>query len=113
MVILNIPKYLLIHSIIYQEKIDDDGWGREEYGPEIVIDNVRVELNAKRVKSTNSEGEEFAHKIFVDRINSSQFPDFKLGSKIIFNGHDYKIVDVKILYALKPVIPHHYELVVK
>lgn len=103
-----IPKIALIHSIEYKEKQSDDGWDPVEAEP-TPINNVRVELKTSFIRTSTGKGEQYNALVFVDRVNSSQFPDFVAGSTIIFEGKEYELKDTNPIYDFGP-LPHHYEL---
>lgn len=103
-----IPKQLLIHSIDYEHYTGNDGWD-DTWDDAITIENVRVEPVTAIKRSSNAEGDEANHVVFVDRVNSSAFPDFAIKSRIIFDGVSREVVDVKPFYAFGSE-PHHYEV---
>ena len=52
-------------------------------------------------------------KMFYDLVSSSGLTDKPTNnSKVIFNNHEYKIVDTDILCA-ESSTPHHYEVLLK
>lgn len=108
MTIKSIPKRLLIHSIEYEEFIGSGTWD-DEFAEPITIKNVRVEPVSRLNRSGESEGEQVSHVVFVDRMHSSSFPEFKVRSRITFRGVNREVVDVKPFYAFDDK-PHHYEI---
>ena len=104
-----IPKRLLIHTIEYEEFAGSGAWD-DEFAEPITIRGVRVEPISRLSRSRDSEGEQVSHIVFVDRINSSAFPDFKIRSRIKFRGVSREVVDVKPFHAFDTSGPHHYEI---
>src|SRR5690625_3685037 len=103
-----IPKMLLIHKIEYEHHAGDDGWD-DTWDEPYTINRVRVEPASRLQRGGNSEGEQVSHVVIVDRKYSSHFPDFKIKSRITFNGVRREVVDVKPFYGFGPEI-HHYEI---
>ena len=104
-----IPVNLLIHTVSYEENSGvSDGWD-DSYNVPIDIQFVRVEPIKSYNRSSNSEGKTAQHTVFIDRVNSSPYLDFKVNSRITFKGKSYEVTEVKPLYDLDD-IPHHYEL---
>ncbi len=103
-----IPRHLLIHTIEYSEFEGNDGWN-DTFAPYYDINRVRVVPVSRLKRSSNSEGEEVSHVVIVDKVNSSAFPDFKIKSKIKFQGIEREVVDVKAHYAFGSE-PHNYEV---
>lgn len=111
MIIRPIDKHLLIHTIQYAESGASDGWNAGFSEP-VTIEFVRVEPSSSFGRTTNSEGAKFKHIVFVDKVNSSLYPEFKQGSKITWNEQDFELAEVNPFYDVSP-IPHHYELGLK
>lgn len=109
MVIKAIPKRLLIHTIEYEEFVGSGTWD-DEFASPITITGVRVEPVSRLNRSRDSEGEEVSHVVFVDRLHSSAFPDFKIRSRITFMDVSREIVDVKPFHDFDTNAPHHYEV---
>jgi hypothetical protein len=104
-----IPKKLLVHSIKYQPLIGGDGWN-DQYGPEVTINHVRVEPITSMNRSSNSEGIQANHIVFIDRVNSSYFPpNAKAGDKITFRETGRQATLVKYPSAFDGE-PHHLEI---
>lgn len=103
-----IPKKLLIHTINYLELAANNGWDNS-FSEAITIDFVRVEPASSVQRTATSEGSDIKHILFVDRVHSSRFPDFKEKSKIVWNGQTFELKQIKPHYDFG-VIPHHYEL---
>lgn len=103
-----IPRQLLIHTVEYEEYLNDDGWG-DEFAEKVTIERVRMDVNEKVSRSQTSSGTKATNILFVDRTHSSPYPKFKKKSKIYWDGDEYEIDSVKALYDSDQV-PHHYEL---
>lgn len=111
MAIKSIPKRLLIHTIEYEEFIGSGTWD-DEFAEPITITGVRVEPVSRLNRSGESEGEQVSHVVFVDRMHSSSFPEFKVRSRITFRGVSREVVGVKPFFAFDSE-PHHYEIELK
>lgn len=109
MTIRAIPRRLLIHSVEYEEYAGSGTW-EDEFSEPITIRGVRVEPVSRLNRSSDSEGEQVSHIVFVDRVNSSAFPDFKIRSRITFRGVSREVIDVKPFHAFDTKGPHHYEV---
>lgn len=104
-----IPKKLLIHSVIYTEKTDGDGWNDSSTPAPITIDRVRVDASTSLNRSSNRQDINADHVLFIDRVHSSQFFRMKEGSTVEFNGREWKVDTVQEFYDFKNQ-PHHYEI---
>lgn len=103
-----IPKKLLIHEVEHKPYTgDNDGWG-EEYGDAQTIENVRVEAPRSLQRDADQEQIEGDLVLFIDRINSEPFVEPKNKDKVVFNGHEYEVKQVKPVYGLSSKV-HHYE----
>lgn len=102
-----IPKRLLLHSIVYTEKVKNDRWGKND---PVTIDKVLVQPASTLNIKSNRQDVTADHLLFIDRVNSSHFFKMTEGSKVKFGDEDEWIVSkVKTLYALSDD-PHHYEV---
>jgi hypothetical protein len=106
-----IPIHLLIHTIQYAEKSGNNGWDDTFHDP-IQIEKVRVEPAVNLRRSSTKVSTEAQHMVFVDRTNSTPYPEFKQGSNVIWKGVEYELSAVKPYYDTDDV-PHHYELELK
>lgn len=107
-IIKPIPKRLLIHSIIYREKLPDDGWGGGFAEP-VTIENIRVEPARSINRSGNADDIVARNIVFIDRVYSKPFLELKEKSKVEFNGKEYEVNKVSPHYGFKDT-PHHYEV---
>lgn len=102
-----IPLELLIHEIENVETIDD-GYDRKP-GEPVKIKNVRVVYNEKFVKSSDSKGTNYSHKVFMDREYTKPFKELKKESEVLWNNKKYTVVACNPIYDFDSV-PHHYEV---
>lgn len=98
-----IPMHLLNDSIVYKPLLTSDGWN-DEYGEEKAIDHVRIEPTSSMNRSADSQGRQANDTIFIDYVNSSYFPDAKVGDHI----NDREVIRVKVLKGFEGI--HHLEL---
>lgn len=103
--VLPIPMTHLIHTVDYYEKID----GRYEgsFAAPVIIEHVLLNYSYSMKKS--GEGKEKVLKgiLFIDCVNSHPVVEMKAGSKVVFDGKELFIKDIKPVYALEL---HHYEV---
>lgn len=111
MIVKPIPAKLLIHEISYEGYAGTDGWNGN-FDAVVEITQVRVEPAINLRRSGQSVSSEAKHVVFVDRTNSSSFPEFKEQSRVTWKGKAYEIFAVKPFYDVLDV-PHHYELELK
>ena len=104
-----IPKHLLIHSIIYEERADGDGWNNEPVSDPITVNNVRVQPSRILSRTSNREEITADHVLFLDRVHSSHFFKMKEGATVKFNGDAWKVETVQTFYDFRQE-PHHYEV---
>ncbi|MFB4164802.1 putative minor capsid protein [Alteribacillus sp. JSM 102045] len=104
-----IPKRLLIHSIMYIEKMDGDGWNDSSSPAPIDIERVRVDAATSITRDSDKRSVTADHVLFIDRVHSSQFFRMKEGSTVEFNGREWKVESVKEFYDFREQ-PHHYEV---
>lgn len=107
-----IPKRLLPHSCTYKEYLGNNG-ETDEWGKDIPLTFVKVE-EKMQLKVTSNGREVVANaRLFYDLINSSGLSSKPIqNSKIIYNGHEYKVIDTAVLCGEKS-IAHHYEVMLK
>lgn len=101
-----IKRRLLIHSIEYKQKQEDDGWGNE-YAEPLTIEKVRVEPKTKLVRSGTGESVESTTTVFWDVVFSTP-ATFVKGSKLTFNGNEMELRQVDEFYDGEKL--HHLEL---
>ena len=101
-----IKRRLLIHSIEYKEKQEDDGWGNEYKEPQ-TINQVRVEPKTKLVRSGTGESVESTTTVFWDVVFSTP-ATFVKGSKLTFHGNEMELRQVDEFYDGEKL--HHLEL---
>lgn len=103
-----IPLELLIHDIVYMSVGESDGWN-DSYVEPIPILRVRIDSIQRKERSSNSTGQTSELTLLLDRSNSSQFIELKVGSKIVYKTEEYEIVEVSPFYDFDTT-PHHYEI---
>jgi hypothetical protein len=110
-VIRPIPLPLLIHSVEYRERIDDDRWG-EKFADPVTIERVRVQPIASYRRKTGEREREKPNESFVlffDMKNSRPLVNFKEKSKVIFQGKEYSVIRVSEFHAFDTT-SHHIEV---
>lgn len=107
-----IPKRLLPHNCIYKEYLGNTGEG-DEWGVDTPLKFVKIE-EKMQLKVTSNGREVVANaRLFYDLINSSGLSSKPIqNSKIIYNNHEYRVVDTDVLRANQSN-PHHYEVMLK
>ncbi len=104
-----IPKQLLIHSVGFHKKADEDRWGNGTEKHEIEVSCVRIEPSSKIIRSVNnSEIQLSATLIFDCRNSSPKNLEFEHDDIITFNGQKHQIKLVEPLYDNKKL--HHIEI---
>ena len=107
-----IPRRYLPHIVTYIRR--EQGSRGKTVLEEIEIENVRMEFNVIESDSTSvGRGIDGKHIMFYDLSNS--YPndiEFELDDSIVFDGEEFRIVDVLKLSAFKST-PHHLEVVLK
>lgn len=104
-----IPKRLLPHKCIYKEYLGNTGEG-DEWGADIPLSFVKIEERSQLKVTSNGREIVGNGRMFYDSVNSDGLLDKPIkNSKIVFNGKEYRIVDVDILCATEEK-PHHYEV---
>lgn len=106
-----IPLPLLIHSVEYRERIDDDRWG-EKFADPVTIERVRVQPIASYRRKTGEREREKPNESFVlffDMKHSRPLVNFKEKSKVIFQGKEYSVIRVSEFHAFDTT-PHHIEV---
>lgn len=104
-----IPKSLLIHSVEFREKLEEDRWGQSTVSFEQTLSCVRFEPSSKIVRTTNNSEVQLSAILIYDCTNSrpKNF-EFKLDNIISFNNQKYRVVFIEPLYDNKKL--HHYEI---
>ena len=107
-----IPKRLLPHSSIYKEYLDNNGEG-DEWGEDKPLSFIKIEEKTQ-LKITSNGREVVANaRFFYDLVNSSGLSSKPIpNSKIIYNNHEYRVIDTDILCSDQSK-PHHYEVMLK
>lgn len=107
-----IPKRLLPHSCVYKEYLGNTGES-DEWGKDVPLSFVKIEIKMQLKVTSNGREVVGNGRMFYDLTNSQglSFPPVQ-NSKIIYNNHEYKIVDVAELCS-KEAVPHHYEILLK
>lgn len=101
-----IPLVLLPHTIEYHER-ETGGRYEGSYKPPITIRNVRVEKSNAVVKTGPDEEKALKGKLFMDVVNSSEAFEMVPQSKIVFQGKEMFVENVKPITAYEL---HHYEV---
>lgn len=105
-----IPKRLLPHNCIYQKYLGNNGEGDEWDKTGVKLNFVKIEIKMQLKVTSNGREVVGNGRMFYDLTNSQglSFPPTQ-NSKIVYNNHEYKIVDVAELCGEEEV-PHHYEV---
>ncbi|TKJ05815.1 minor capsid protein [Bacillus cereus] len=105
-----LPKSWLIHSVEYHEYVNPSQFGGgETYKTPRIIRHVRVDLTISSTTNNTSEDVKYAGVIFIDLQNSKNVPaHFVQKSKIVFEGKEYCLVNVKPCNSDTSL--HHWEL---
>lgn len=107
-----IPKRLLPHNCIYKQCLSNNGEG-DEWDTDVPLKFVKVEEKIQLKVTSNGREIVGNARLFYDLINSSGLTDKPVqNSKIIFNGHEYRVVDTDVLCGDEDT-PHHYEVMLK
>ncbi len=108
-----IPKRLLPHNCIYKEYLGNSGesdkW--DETGSQLKF----VKIEEKTQLKVTSNGREVIGnaRLFYDLTNSSGLYSKPIqNSKIIYNNHEYRVIDTDVLCGEQDK-PHHYEVLLK
>ena len=107
-----IPKRLLPHNCTYKEYLDNTGEG-DKWGDDTPLTYVKIEEKIQ-LKVTSNGREIVANaRFFYDLVNSSGLSSKPVpNSKIIYNNHEYRVIDTDILCSDQSK-PHHYEVMLK
>lgn len=107
-----IPKRLLPHNCIYKKYLGNTGEG-DEWETDIPLNFVKMEEKTQLKVTSNGREVVGNARLFYDLVNSSGLTDKPVqNSKIIYNGHEYRVVDTDILCG-EQATPHHYEVLLK
>lgn len=107
-----IPKRLLPHKCTYKEYLGNNGEG-DEWGEDVSLNFVKIEEKMQLKVTSNGREVVGNARMFYDLINSSGLSSKPIqNSKIIYNSHEYRIVDTDVLCADQSN-PHHYEVMLK
>lgn len=107
-----IPKRLLQHNCIYKKYLGNTGEG-DEWETDIPLNFVKMEEKTQLKVTSNGREVVGNARLFYDLVNSSGLSNKPVqNSKIIYNGHEYRVVDTDILCG-EQATPHHYEVLLK
>lgn len=107
-----IPKRLLPHNCIYKKYLGNNGEG-DEWDKEITLKFVKIEEKTQLKVTSNGREVVGNARLFYDLTNSKGLSNKPVGnSKIIFKGHEYRVVDTDVLCGEEDN-PHHYEVMLK
>ena len=107
-----IPKRLLPHTCFYKSYKGNNGEG-DIWDESITLKNVKVEEKMQLKVTSNGREVVGNAKLFYDCINSNGLTSKPIeNSIIIYNQHEYRVVDTAVLCADK-MEPHHYEILLK
>lgn len=107
-----IPKRLLPHNCTYKKYLGNTGEG-DEWGKEKPLNYVKVEEKTQLKVTSNGREIVGNARLFYDLTNSSGLTDKPIqNSKIVYNDHEYRVIDTDVLCGEK-AIPHHYEVMLK
>lgn len=107
-----IPKRLLPHSCIYNKYLGNNGEG-DEWGEDTTLNFVKLE-EKMQLKVTSNGREVIGNaRLFYDLTNSSGLTEKPIeNSKIIYNNHEYRVLNTAVLCGEKAT-SHHYEVMLK
>lgn len=107
-----IPKRLLPHKCVYKEYLSNTGEG-DEWGEDVLLSFIKIEEKMQLKVTSNGREVVGNARLFYDLINSSGLSNKPVqNSKIIYNNHEYKVVDTDVLCGEQDN-PHHYEVMLK
>lgn len=107
-----IPKRLLPNSCIYKSYLGNSGEG-DEWGTDVSLKFVKIEEKMQLKVTSNGREVVGNARLFYDLTNSQGLTDKPIkNSKIIFNNHEYRVVDTDVLRGEEDS-PHHYEVMLK
>ena len=107
-----IPKRLLPHSAIYKEYLGNTGEG-DSWGEDNSLDFIKIEEKMQLKVTSNGREVVGNARMFYDLVSSSGLNTKPVeNSLIIYNGKEYKIINVDVLCA-DSANPHHYEMLLK
>lgn len=106
-----IPVELLIHSATVLGTESEDVWGNPVPGDNTQLEHVRFEPSSAIKQSTNDSSIDYQSLLFIDS-HWGEPKGFKpeKGMAIEFAGHKMYVEKVDPVYAVDPIIPHHYEV---
>lgn len=105
-----IPRFLLVHSCILRKVTSPDPWGGGGDLSDTKINFVRIEPCRSQKFSLGGDIPEVSAKLFYDSFSSS--PNdvrFEPKDKVVFNGREYVIVEVRTFYGDSWKV-HHLEV---
>lgn len=101
------PRSLLIHSVVYEEKDGTDDWGSVQYKYPRTITNVRVDHGNSLIESSVGEREELKAVLYHDEVHSTPC-DYTIGSKVRWAGFEYVVMGTDLLFDEQKL--HHKEV---
>lgn len=111
MYIKPLPKSWLIHTITYEEILEEkDDFGNPQYAESIEIMYVRYDPTTVFSRDGTQSKIVAEGVIFVDAVNSSPIPTFVEESKITFEGRELTLKKIIPCYHPTKNIVHHWEL---
>lgn len=108
MIVRPIPKHLLVHSVEYQEYLEDGRWG-DSFADPVTVSFVRVEPASSLDRDSSKEEIVAENVLFIDRVHSQPFILPKQKDRIIFDGREFEVHRVEVFYAIGDRI-HHVEV---
>jgi len=111
MIVKQLPKSWLIHTIIYKEILDEkNDYGNPMHKEPIDIEFVRYDPTTVFSRDNTQTKIVAEGVIFVDAVNSSPVPEFKEESIIVFEGRELTLKKIVPCYHPNKNKIHHYEL---
>ncbi len=105
-----IPRKLLIHSVTYTEKSDNDGgWGGGSENEPKVIKHVRFKPKNAVRKTSQNEEKLIKGILFIDAKYSKPYIPLVVDSTVNFNGADLTVLSCEPCFT-DDYEPHHYEV---
>lgn len=106
-----IPVELLIHSATVLFTESEDAWGNPVPGDKTQLEHVRFEPSSAIKQSSNDTSIDYQSLLFIDS-HWSEPKGFKpeKDMAVEFAGHKMYVEKVDPVYAVDPIIPHHYEV---
>lgn len=109
MKISQIPRHLLIHSVVYEEYVKTGAFDKEYKDP-IMLTNVLVQPSFKVVKDARGQEREIKALLFMDTVNTPNCQALVPDSNVKFGDLEGVVVSCDPIYTIDPITPHHYEV---